>query len=43
MPYSEVGVPKVGRSVFNLSYEKKFSGVMGNIYPSMVDEVTPGS
>ena len=31
-----------GRSVFNLSYAKKFSGVMGNLYPVMFDEVVPG-
>lgn len=37
-----VGVPKVGRSVFNLSYIKRFSSSMGKLYPSMVDEVVPG-
>lgn len=40
--FSRVGIPRVGKSVFNLSYEKKFTGYMGYLYPSMVDEVVPG-
>lgn len=31
-----------GRSVFNLSYDKKFDGDMGYLYPVMCDEVIPG-
>lgn len=30
------------RSVFNLSYDKKFTGDMGELYPVMCDEVVPG-
>lgn len=40
--FQKVGVPKVGKSVFNLSYEKKFVCAMGQLIPSMVDEVVPG-
>lgn len=40
--FNKVGVPKVGKSVFNLSYEKKFVCKMGQLIPSMVDEVVPG-
>jgi len=40
--FNRVGVNKPGKSVFNLSYEKIFSGYMGYLYPSMVDEVVPG-
>nr|QJB18843.1 MAG: major capsid protein [Microvirus sp.] len=31
-----------GRSVFNLSYEKKFTADMGQLIPVMCDEVVPG-
>jgi len=40
--FNQVGVPKVGRSVFDLSYTKKFTGFFGNLYPTMCDEVVPG-
>lgn len=40
--FNRVGVPRPGRSVFNLTYEKKFTGFFGKLYPSMVDEVVPG-
>ena len=31
-----------GRSVFNLSYDKKFTCDMGQLIPVMCDEVVPG-
>lgn len=40
--FEQVAGLKPGRSVFNLSYAKKFSGVMGYLYPVMCDEVVPG-
>ena len=40
--FNRVGIPKIPKSVFNLTYEKKFTGYMGYLYPSMVDEVVPG-
>lgn len=40
--FKSIEVPKVGRSVFPLSYEKKFTGDMGKIYPVLMDEVIPG-
>lgn len=40
--FSKVKPIKVGRSVFNLSYEKKMTVDMGYLYPSMCDEVVPG-
>jgi len=40
--YQRTGSIKPGRSVFNLSYEKKFTGDMGVLYPIMCDEVIPG-
>ncbi len=40
--FSRVQRPKVGRSVFNLSYEKKFTCDMGKLIPVMCDEVVPG-
>jgi len=30
------------RSVFDLSYDKKFDGDMGKVYPVVCDEVVPG-
>lgn len=41
-PFENVGVAKVGKSMFNLSYEKKFTCDMGQLIPVMVDEVVPG-
>lgn len=40
--YSHVGLPNIGYSAFNLSYEKKFTGDMGLLYPIMVDDCIPG-
>ena len=40
--FQKVGGAKVARSVFNLSYEKKFTCDMGKLIPIMCDEVVPG-
>lgn len=40
--YNNVRSNRPGRSVFNLSYDKKFDGDMGLLYPVMCDEVVPG-
>ena len=40
--FSTVSNQSPGRSVFNLSYEKKFDGDMGIMYPCMHDELVPG-
>nr|WAE43339.1 MAG: major capsid protein [Microviridae sp.] len=40
--YNRVGSLNPGRSVFNLSYEKKLTGDFGKLYPIMCDEVVPG-
>lgn len=40
--FRRVQVLRPGRSVFDLSYAKKFSGMMGYLYPVMCDEVVPG-
>lgn len=40
--YNSVKSNRPGRSVFNLSYDKKFDGDMGYLYPVMCDEVVPG-
>lgn len=40
--FSRVGRLQPGRSVFNLSYEKKFTCDMGQLIPVMCDEVVPG-
>lgn len=40
--FASVGSLNVGRSLFDLSYEKKFTGDMGKLYPVMADEVVPG-
>lgn len=40
--YKNVGSLRPGRSVFDLSYEKKFTCDMGQIIPIMCDEVVPG-
>lgn len=40
--FQNVATNRVPKSLFNLSYSKKFTGVMGILYPSMVDEVVPG-
>jgi len=40
--YQHIGAAKVGRSVFNLSYEKKLTCDMGQLIPVMCDEVIPG-
>jgi hypothetical protein len=40
--YNNVRSNRPGRSVFNLSYDKKFDGDMGYLYPVLCDEVVPG-
>ena len=40
--FKRVGAVSPGRSVFDLSYEKKFTADMGYLYPIMCDEVVPG-
>ena len=41
-PFNKVAGLRPGRSVFNLSYEKKFTCDMGELVPVMCDEVVPG-
>lgn len=41
-PFSHIQRLQVGRSVFNLSYEKKFTADFGKLYPVMCDECVPG-
>lgn len=40
--FQEVGGARPGKSVFDLSYEKKFTCEMGQLIPIMHDEVVPG-
>ena len=40
--FKRVGAARPGRSVFDLSYEKKMTMDMGLLYPIMCDEVVPG-
>lgn len=40
--FQRVQTARPGRSVFNLSYEKKFTCDMGQLIPIMCDEVVPG-
>lgn len=40
--FSNVGGLQPGRSMFDLSYEKKFTCDMGKLIPVMCDEVVPG-
>ena len=40
--FQSVGGLRPGRSVFDLSYEKKFDCDMGQLIPVMADEVVPG-
>ena len=40
--FSKIGALSPGRSVFNLSYEKKLTCDMGQLIPIMCDEVVPG-
>lgn len=40
--FRKTGSLRPGRSVFNLSYEKKFTCDMGQLIPVMADEVIPG-
>lgn len=40
--FQSVGGIRPGRSVFDLSYEKKFDCDMGQLIPVMADEVVPG-
>lgn len=40
--FNNVGVNRPGRSVFDLSYEKKFTCDMGQLIPVMADEMVPG-
>ncbi len=41
-PFQHVEVGRVGKSVFNLSYNKQMSGIMGSIYPIYIQKVVPG-
>jgi hypothetical protein len=41
-PFQHVGGVNLGRSVFDLSYEKKLTCDMGELIPIMCDEVVPG-
>ena len=41
-PFKSVTANRPGRSVFNLSYEKKFTCDMGELIPVMCDELVPG-
>lgn len=40
--YQNVMMNRPGRSVFDLSYQKIFTGDMGKLYPVLCDEVVPG-
>ena len=40
--FQRVQTARPGRSVFNLSYEKKFTCDMGQLIPIMCDELVPG-
>lgn len=40
--FSRVGLARPPRSVFNLSYEKKFTADMGMLIPVLHDEMVPG-
>lgn len=40
--FRRVGGLVPGKSVFDLSYEKKFTGDMGLLYPIVADEMVPG-
>ena len=40
--FQRVQTARPGRSVFNLSYQKKFTCDMGQLIPVMCDEVVPG-
>ena len=40
--FNRVGRAMPGRSVFNLSYEKKFSCDMGSLIPVLCEEAVPG-
>ena len=40
--FRRVGSLRPGRSVFDLSYEKKFTCDMGQLIPVMCDEMVPG-
>lgn len=41
-PFKQSQRPKIGRSVFDLSYNKKFTCDPGELIPVMVDEMVPG-
>jgi len=41
-PFKSITPNRPGRSVFNLSYEKKFTSDMGELIPIMCDETIPG-
>lgn len=40
--FRKVGAARPGRSLFNLSYEKKFDFDMGQLIPVLMDEAVPG-
>lgn len=41
-PFKDIRIPKVGRSIFDLSYNKMLTCDMGQLIPIMCDEVIPG-
>jgi hypothetical protein len=41
-PYRQTIRPKIGRSVFDLSYSHKLTGDLGKLIPVMADEMVPG-
>lgn len=41
-PFSQIGAAKPSYSIFNLSYEKKFTCDMGQLIPVVCDECVPG-
>jgi len=41
-PFQSVRSLRPGRSIFDLSYQKKFTCDMGKLIPIMCDEVVPG-
>jgi hypothetical protein len=40
--YGKIRINKPPMSQFDLSYEKKFTGEMGKLYPIMIEEMVPG-
>ena len=40
--FESVKATKIGKSAFDLSHEKKLSGIMGKLYPILHHEIVPG-